>query len=156
MTKFFKNFEEIVAGTFLVSMVVIVILNVFLRYIFSYSIFWAEEVATICFVWSVFLSASAVYKNKMDVGIDILIKRAPRTFQIFVDALVKLLLLGINGYIFYMAVSFTIASRGKPTAVLGVTSAVVNSALVLSFGLITFHTLRFICHDLLSNRKGAL
>lgn len=143
-----KNFEEIVAGIFLVTMVCLVILNVFLRYIFSYSIFWAEEVSTICFVWAVFIGASAVYKNRMDIGIDVLITKTPPDIQRMVRALVDVLLLIINGYIFYMSIVFTKISYIKPTAVLGVSSAVVNSALIVAFGLISFHTIRFIARDL--------
>ena len=91
--KFIKNFEEIVCGTFLVTMVVLVILNVFLRYLFSYSIFWAEEVATICFVWTVFMGACAVYKNRMDIGIDVLITKTPPDVQAAVRSIVNYLLL---------------------------------------------------------------
>ena len=66
------NLEEIISGVCLVVMVGLVIVNVLLRFICNYSITWAEEVSTICFVWSVFVGASAVYKHKMDVGIDVL------------------------------------------------------------------------------------
>ena len=72
----FKNIEEILSGLFLIIMVLLVILNVILRYVFNQGIYWAEEVATICFVWSVFVGASATYKHRMDIGIDFLIKRS--------------------------------------------------------------------------------
>jgi TRAP-type C4-dicarboxylate transport system permease small subunit len=125
----------------------LVILNVILRYFFSHSIFWAEEVATICFVWTVFVGASAVYKNRMDVGIDILVTKAPLDVQIFIRGLVRFLLLVINGYIFYMSVVFTKISMIKSTAVLGISSAVVNGALIVGFGLILIHTIRFMIKD---------
>ena len=78
---FFKHFEEILCSVFLVTMIGLVIVNVFLRYLFNYSIFWAEEVATICFVWLVFIGASATYKHKMDIGIDILITKTPEQVE---------------------------------------------------------------------------
>ena len=151
--KFFQNFEEIICGGFLVTMISIVILNVFLRYVFNYSIFWAEEVSTICFVWATFLGASAVYKNKMDIGIDVLITKTPEYVQNIVKSIVDILLLIINGYIFYMSIVFTNISFIKPTAVLGVSSAVVSSALVVSFGLITIHTIRFMIQDYLGKHE---
>jgi len=129
-------------------MIVLVIINVFLRYLFSYSIYWAEEVATICFVWCVFVGASATYKNKMDMGVDVLVTKAPANIQKLIRLSVNLILLAINGYIFYMAIVFTKIAWAKPTAVLGVSSAVLNSALIIGFGLITFHTLRFIVQDI--------
>jgi len=145
---YLNNLEEILCGFFLVTMVGLVIVNVLLRFLFNYSITWAEEVSTICFVWSVFVGASAVYKHKMDIGIDVLILRVPFPAQHYIRLLVSLLLLLINGYIFYMSIVFTSIAWVKPTAVLGVSSAIVNSALIVGFGMITFHTFGFIRDDI--------
>lgn len=145
---YLDNLEEILCGFFLVFMVSLVIVNVLLRFLFSYSITWAEEVSTICFVWSVFVGASAVYKHKMDIGIDVLILMLPASSQSYIRLLVSVILLAINGYIFYMSIVFTSISWIKPTAVLGVSSAIFNSALIVGFGMITFHTLGFIKDDI--------
>ena len=145
---YLSNLEEILCGFFLVSMVGLVIVNVLLRFLFSYSITWAEEVSTICFVWSVFVGASAVYKHKMDIGIDVLILTLPFSAQQYIRLFVSVLLLLINGYIFYMSIVFTSIAWEKPTAVLGVSSAIFNSALIVGFGMITFHTIGFIRDDI--------
>jgi TRAP-type C4-dicarboxylate transport system permease small subunit len=131
-------------------MIVLVIVNVFLRYVFNYSIYWAEEVATICFVWCVFVGASATYKHKMDIGIDVLITKTPIQVEKFIRFVVHLILLALNGYIFYMAIVFTKIAWVKPTAVLGISSAVINSALIVGFGLITVHTLKFLYRDIIN------
>jgi len=144
---FLRYFEEIFCACFLVTMISLVIVNVFLRYLFDYSIFWAEEVATICFVWCVFIGASATYKHKMDMGIDLLINKTPPKIEVAIRFAVQLILLALNGYIFYIAIVFTKIAWVKPTAVLGVSSAVLNSALIVGFGLITLHTLRFLYRD---------
>ncbi|MEM0911559.1 MAG: TRAP transporter small permease [Pseudomonadota bacterium] len=155
LKKFFNNIDEIVCGTALVLMILLVIINVFLRYLFNFTISWGEEVATICFVWCVFLGASATYKNKMDMGIDYFVARAPEHVKYLFKALTGLLLLAINGYIFVMAIIFTRIAWQKPTAVLGISSSVVNSALIVGFGLITFYTLRFIYRDVQMHRNIA-
>jgi len=84
----------------------------------------------------------------MDMGVDVLITRTPEHIEKFIRFVVSLILLAINGYIFYMAVVFTKIAWAKPTAVLGVSSAIVNSALIVGFGLITLHTLRFLVRDI--------
>ena len=99
------------------------------------------------FVWLVFVGASATYKHKMDMGIDVLITKTPQKVEQSIRFAVRLLLLALNGYIFYMAIVFTKIAWVKPTAVLGVSSAVFNSALIVGFGLITFHTIRFLWQD---------
>ncbi|WP_395338088.1 TRAP transporter small permease [Ningiella sp. W23] len=142
-------FEEILCSALLVIMITLVIINVFLRYLFDYSIFWAEEVATICFVWCVFVGASATYKHKMDIGVDIIVASAPPALEKCLRILVNIVLLAINAYIFYMSIVFTHIAWGKPTAVLGVSSAALNSALIVAFGLITVYTLKFLYQDIL-------
>jgi TRAP-type C4-dicarboxylate transport system permease small subunit len=145
---FFKHLEEILCSVFLITMISLVIINVFLRYLFDHSIFWAEEVATICFVWCVFVGASATYKHKMDLGIDFLVTRTPPHIEKVIRFLTGLVLLAINGYIFYMSIIFTKIAWAKPTAVLGISSGALNLALVVGFGLITFYTLRFLYRDI--------
>lgn len=145
--KIIANLEELVCGFFLVIMVSTVIMNVILRYVFNDGLFWAEEVATISFVWAVFIGASATYKHRMDVGIDFLVSKTSPQVQKYLRLLVDILLLIINGYIFYLSIIFTKNALLKPTAVLGLSSAVVNTALIVGFGLITVHTLRFIRAD---------
>ncbi|AYF43868.1 C4-dicarboxylate ABC transporter permease [Halobacteriovorax sp. BALOs_7] len=152
MKLFLKNFEEIISGSFLIIMVCLVILNVILRYLFNYSIYWAEEVSTICFVWSVFVGASAVYKNKMDIGIDALIVRLSPEKEKITRTVAHLLTILINGYIFYLSIVFTFIAYKKPTAVLGISSAVYNSALIFGFGLISFHSIKFLIEDVKGRR----
>jgi TRAP-type C4-dicarboxylate transport system permease small subunit len=145
---FFANFEEILCGFFLCTMVTLVIVNVFVRYVFSdFAIFWVEEVSTLCFVWLVFVGAAACYKHRMDIGIDVFVERLPDHIEKIVRTGVDVILLLINGYIFYMAIVFTKISYIKPTPVLGVSSAIFNSALIVGFGLITLHTIRFLVTD---------
>ena len=151
---FIKNFEEIVCGTFITIMVTIVIINVISRYFFNSGIYWAEEVATISFVWSVFIGASATYKHKMNIGIDFLIKKGSLRFQKLTQLVVDVMLLIINGYILYLSLVFTKASAIKPTAVLGISSVVVNGALVVGFGLMTIHAIRFLYEDILKFIKN--
>lgn len=152
---FFTYFDEFVCGAALITMILLVIINVFLRYVFSYTISWAEEVATICFVWCVFMGASATYKHKLDMGIDFFINKVPTHFTHFVKLITGALLLAINGYIFFMAIVFTRIAWEKPTAVLGISSAVVNSALIVGFGLVTFYTIRFMYRDLQAHRNAS-
>ena len=148
-----RHLEEIICGVALVTMVALVIANVFLRYLFGTAIPWAEEVATICFVWCVFIGASATYKHKMDIGIDALVNKMPAAGQRAVRRIVLGILMLLNGYIFYMAVVFTSIAWEKPTAVLGISSAVFNSALVVGFGLISVHSLRFLIHEFCDQKR---
>jgi len=147
MKHFIRNAEEIVSGVFLSITICTVIINVFLRYIFNLGLFWSEEVATACFVWSVFIGASACYKRKMHIGIDFLVKMTSKNSQTAIKFIVEIILIIINAYIVYLAAIFIRVSYVKPTAVLGISSAFVSTSLLVGFGLITMHAISFFIND---------
>lgn len=145
---FLKNFEEIFASLFIVTTTVLVMMNVVLRYFFKTGIYWSEEVATGCFVWSVFLGAAAGYKRKAHVGVDMLVALASDKVKELVTVIVDVILLIINGYISYIAIIYLRLSYTKPTPVLGISSATISSSILVSFGLMTLYSVLFLIRDI--------
>lgn len=149
MKKLFGNFEEIVAGFFLIITVSSVVLNVFCRSIGLGTISTSEEIATISFVWSVYIGAVACYKRKMHIGVDMLVqmfsKKGRNIFAIF--------LVVVNLVILYLCVIFIMNSQEKPTPVLGISSNYLNIALLISFFLITVHSVIFLFQDIKKLKK---
>ena len=153
MKKLFGNFEEIVAGFFLIITVSSVVLNVFGRSIGLGTISTSEEIATISFVWSVYIGAVACYKRKMHIGVDMLVqmfsKKGRNIFAIFLD----IFLVVVNLVILYLCVIFIMNSQEKPTPVLGISSNYLNMALLISFFLITVHSVIFLFQDIKKLKK---
>lgn len=145
---FMKNFEEIFASLFIVTTTVLVMMNVVLRYFFKTGIYWSEEVATGCFVWSVFLGAAAGYKRKAHVGVDMLVALASDKVKEIVTVIVDVILLIVNGYISYIAIIYLRLSYTKPTPVLGISSATISSSILVSFGLMTLYSVLFLIRDI--------
>jgi TRAP-type C4-dicarboxylate transport system permease small subunit len=63
------------------TMVVVVSVQVFLRYLFNSSLGWADEVSRLAFVWSVFLAIPLCIKEGLHVGIEMLTHRLPQKLQ---------------------------------------------------------------------------
>lgn len=59
-------------------MVVVVSVQVFLRYALSQSMDAADELGRLCFVWSVFMAVPHAIRQARHVGIDVLVKHLPR------------------------------------------------------------------------------
>ena len=59
MKKVLKNLDAYIAGAMMIVTIVLVVVNVITRKLFNYIIIWSEEVATSCFVYSVFIGAAA-------------------------------------------------------------------------------------------------
>lgn len=151
--KFFQNFEIIFSSLFLVVTTVLVMINVIFRYFLNKGIYWSEEVATSCFVWSVFLGAAAGYKLKAHVGVDMLVNMCPPTMKKIITIIVDCILLLINGYITYIAVIYLSLSYKKPTPVLDISTAYISSSLLVSFGLMTLYSVIFLIRDIKAPRE---
>lgn len=155
LKKILYNLEEIIASIFLIITTGLVVINVFLRYFMDTGLYWSEEVATSCFVWSVFIGAAAAYKKRKHIGVDILVDKLPRRIRNLVVIIVDILLIVLNGYLTYLSVIYVSMSYVKPTPVLGISSMYISSALVVTFVLMTVYSMIFIVTDCKKMRKSS-
>jgi len=152
--KVLTNLELIIASACIIVTTSLVLLNVVMRYFFKTGIYWSEEVATACFVWSVFIGAAAGYKHKAHVGVDMLINLCNPTWKKLLTIAVDAILLLINGYITYIAVIYLSLSYKKPTPVLGISTAYISSSILVSFSLMTIYSIYFLVKDIRKSNKG--
>lgn len=127
--------------------ILLVIVNVITRKLFNYIIIWSEEIATSCFVYSVFIGAAYAYRKHQHVGVDLLVERLPAGAQ-GVHLITNALLVIINGYITVLSVQFIQSSWIKRMPITKLPSSVVSTALVIGFGLMTIYSLVFFVKDL--------
>ncbi len=145
--KILGNLDLVVSGLFLSVTVLVVIVNVVLRYIFRDGLFWAEEVSTTAFIWSVFIGSAAAYRHKMHIGIDFISKLGPPSWQNFIAVLIDAAMLVINSYIVYLTFLFIQANKLKRTPVLDIPALYVNLALTVGFSLMVVYALAFLYKD---------
>lgn len=148
------HLEEFVASLCLSVTISLVLVNVFMRYFLRTGLYWSEEVATICFVWAVFVGAAAAYRRGAHIGVDIVVKLFGEATRRKIQLAVSILLLAINAYLAWLSLCFISQSYTKVTPVLGVSSVVVSSALSVSFLLMTLHSAAFVRRDLKALRLG--
>lgn len=145
-----RNLEEILASLLFACTLSLVVLNVITRYVFRDGIPWSEEFATGCFVWTVFLGSAACYKRRAHVGVDLVVKRLPRRLQNAVTLLVDALMAFLLCYMFYISCIYVLRSYRKPTALLGVSSAVFSASLPISFLDMSVWSVIFLIRDIRS------
>jgi TRAP-type C4-dicarboxylate transport system permease small subunit len=149
----FKNIEEILASVAISITILMVIINVFLRYGFGFVVPWSEELAVICFIWSVYLGISSCYKHKLHMGVDVVITLLPEKAKIPFQVVISFFLLMINLLLAYLSYDYMMLSN-KVTPVMGMSYFTINGVLFLCFSLMSIHTVNFILRDLKElNRK---
>jgi len=99
-----RTSERIVQFT-LVGMVgvmtVIIILQVFMRYLFLFSLSWSEEVARYLMIWVSFLGASLALKYGFHIGVEFVINRIPKKMRGWINLTAKL---GVLLFLIYFTI----------------------------------------------------
>lgn len=95
ISSFSNHFLNIAIALSLAAMSLSVLLNVILRYVFNSGLTWSEEVSRYFFVWLVFLGAVSALKDKMHLGVDLVVKALPKRMQ-------KIVFVISNGIVLYI------------------------------------------------------
>jgi len=149
-----KNIEEILASIAISITVLVVIVNVVLRYGFGFVVPWSEELSVICFIWAVYLGISSCYKHKLHMGVDVVVAMLPEKAKIPFRLCVSVFLLALNILMAVLSYQYLMLSN-KVTPVMGVSYFVINGVLLLCFSLMAIHTVRFIANDVASLKRSA-
>jgi TRAP-type C4-dicarboxylate transport system permease small subunit len=134
-----RNFEEIIAGTGLIITILAVAFNVVMRYFFSRSQNWAEEIASMGFAWVVFVGAAAVYKRKMHIGIDVFVNLLPVSLRTSLQWGMTAFFVVLNAYLTYLSAVFSLSAWTKPTHILLIPYTFVDLSATVGFALMTIH-----------------
>ncbi len=135
-----KNFEEIISCIGMSVIIVVVSINVMLRYLFARSISWTEEIAVIGFSCVIFLGSAAVYKRGVHVGIDFVVNCLPDKLREAICFLTMVFLLLFNGWLTYLGWIYSVESWEKPTSILFIPYFFVNFPICLGFASMTVYS----------------
>ena len=136
-----KNLDAYTAGTLFAITMTLVIMNVFTRYVFNFVLAWSEELATSCFVYTVFIGAAWCLRTRQHVGVDLLVNRLPVKAREVVHLLTDMVILTLNSYITYLAVLFMRSSKAKTMPIMKISVNYLYTALLLGFGLMAIYSL---------------
>lgn len=85
------------ASMLIVSMVVVIAVNVFLRFVFDTGILWSEEIALLCIVWFVFISFGLGVRQRLHITLSILPRgRIPRWLDATLDILSEVIMIVVG------------------------------------------------------------
>jgi len=93
--------------TMLTVMIIVIIVQVFSRQIFSYTPSWSEELSRVLFVWVSFLGISYGFKEKLHIGVGLVVNMMPEKVQDAFDLFSKLLVIGFGIIMIYYGWQFT-------------------------------------------------
>jgi TRAP-type C4-dicarboxylate transport system permease small subunit len=113
--------EKAVYYTLVVMMIVMtltVIVQVFLRYVFSFSLSWSEEVARYLMIWVAFLGGSLALQKGLHIGVELFLVRVSSRTRRWVAILSKMFVLIFLIYLTIGGLKITWAVRDQSSPAL--------------------------------------
>ncbi len=87
------NLEICLVNILLANIAAWVFIQVVLRYVFSYSLPWSEELVRWCFVWFIWVGVSYAFKVRKHICIDVFVKMLPERASSLIGILIDAILL---------------------------------------------------------------
>lgn len=92
---YYDKAEEVCLVAILAICVVIIFLQVIMRFVFNNSLSWSEEICKYLFIWLIWLGTSIAAKVKGHLCIEVISGKARGTFKYALDILVKMIWLAL-------------------------------------------------------------
>lgn len=103
-----EKFEEIILVAMLAVMVILIFLQVVMRYVFQDSLSWSEEVSRYFFLWIIWLGAAFATKKNAHISLDFVTRRLPKNGRIIAEILKNVLWLAFAIFLAYISWKLTI------------------------------------------------
>ena len=142
------NLPTILAGTALFTIVIMETAQCIYRYTLSHTFNFVDDVAVVCFSWTIFAGAAAAYKAKMHYGLDVLVNAIPvkhkAKYTVILDALI---MLSFAYFLYYSIILF--ANVGpKILMTTGISYRWVDSGLVYGMLMMLIYSIEFLIEDI--------
>lgn len=141
MLRFFDKLLAFVTASAMAAIVLIVFVNVALRYIVNTGLTWSEEIAVNLFVWVIFLGAILAGLEGLHIKVDMLTKKLPKKIQKVFLVISSLCVLFAMGVLIVGGIDVVKVTDKNISAATGIPFSYISSALVVFAVCLVFVTL---------------
>jgi TRAP-type C4-dicarboxylate transport system permease small subunit len=110
---------KMAAVTIVIVMLLSLVAQVFLRYVFGKSLSWSEEVALLGFAWVVVISSAIGIRRMTHARMDLLVTLLPHSLHFLVDRLIALMMMGLGIFMTVAGWDYVEQTRGSTSAAIG-------------------------------------
>ncbi|MCM2457853.1 TRAP transporter small permease [Rhizobium sp. CG4] len=139
-----SKFEVTVSMVAFATMVLVISANVIIRFTTGNSLVFTEEIAYIAFGYSVFFGLSLLFRMRAMIAVDLVVDMFAPGPKHIAHIISYIIMVVICGYFFYLAATLAMSGWIRRTAFLEIPYFWINLAPAISFGLMTFYSIRFL------------
>lgn len=141
MLRFLNKLLAVVTASAMAVIVLIVFVNVALRYIANTGLTWSEEIAVNLFVWVIFLGAILAGLDGLHIKVDMLTRQLPRKIQKIFLVISSMCVLFALGVLIIGGIDVVKVTNRNISAATGIPFSYISSALVVCAVCLVFITL---------------
>ena len=130
-----------------VTMLLALSLQVFMRFIMGKALSWSEELALACFTWVMLLSIALGVRHSIHVRMDLLIDRLPPKLRHRANQAIWLLIAALGLFITWSGVNYVRDSFGTTSAAIGYPIAWLYASAPICGALIAIFSLEHVVLD---------
>ena len=149
------NMDAIITCLTLSACTILVNANIFTRYLFNTPIYWAEEVATSLFIWTVFIGSAYAYRIHAHLGVDILVKLMPEKAKKSIQFVMSVVEIAVLAMLTYVAAQYVANSWHRVTDVLMMPRWYFSIAVPIGFGWSLCYAVYYFIQNLRGKGKEA-
>ncbi len=133
--------ETRAAGALVITVAVVVLLQVLMRYLFAYPNPWSEEVSRFCFIWVSLLGASLAVEHRTHFGFDQVTRKLRPRMKKAVETGARVVVLTFALLLIGTGVALMDLTMGERSPALNLPVALVYAAAPVSGALMVIHML---------------
>ena len=151
-----ENAERYLLLIFYTMVVVVIGVEVFRRFVISFSSIWGEEIARFGFIYLTWIGASAAVKNRLHIRIDLIYSWSPERYHIwlYIFADLATMVFAIIAFICSLIPITTSINFNNVTDGLRINRTFFLMAVPLGFGMTMIRLVQNIIRDLRDYRAG--
>ncbi|WP_449354496.1 TRAP transporter small permease [Virgibacillus natechei] len=123
----------------LVFMVLVILYQVFSRQILGTAPAWTEELSRLLFVWVSFFGIAYGFKEKLHIGVGLVVNMFPEKVQDIFDYLAKVLVIGFGVILMYYGWQFTVLTSSSTMPAIGWPSSVLYACMPITGVFVTLN-----------------
>lgn len=135
---------EAVLLIMLSAMAVAVFLQVIFRYVINLPLFWTEEFARYCLVWSSLLGAAVAVKRGQHIAVTFVMERLPPALHRVLSIAALLSIALIMAVILWGGIQLVMVTRAQISPALRISMSIPYAAVPAGAGIMFFHTIALI------------
>jgi TRAP-type C4-dicarboxylate transport system permease small subunit len=122
-------------------MVSIILAQVFYRYVIGYSIIWSEEAGRHLLIWTTYLGAGLLARQREFMAITVIVQLLPSRLRFLADALADTLSTMLMGLIAFYGFKLVKITMAQQAIVSGIPMGIIYLCMPIGASLYVFHTI---------------